>query len=141
MNPEPGILVALRDLRARLILAVALSVPLILISIVPPLKFEGRGWVAWALATPAERHKTETKTINLFIIELPFRKWQQVGPETDQQVFLVALGDGDIISNHPQLCQTKSAAKKRKTMVYIAVLPSGALWKNHERPSSRGRAV
>ena len=45
-------LVALRNLRARLILAVALSVPLMLISMVPPLQFEGREWVAWALATP-----------------------------------------------------------------------------------------
>jgi Cu+-exporting ATPase len=44
--------VALRRLRDRLLLAVGLTVPLALISMVPPLRFDGREWVAWALATP-----------------------------------------------------------------------------------------
>ena len=43
---------ALRRLGARLALAAVLAVPLMSISMVPPLQFEGREWVAWALATP-----------------------------------------------------------------------------------------
>ena len=42
----------LTDLRNRLILSVVLAVPLVLITMVPPLQFEGNEWVAWALATP-----------------------------------------------------------------------------------------
>jgi Cu+-exporting ATPase len=43
---------ALDRLRRRLVLAVVLTVPLVLISMVPPLRFDGHEWVAWALATP-----------------------------------------------------------------------------------------
>jgi Cu+-exporting ATPase len=42
----------LRELRPRLIVSIALTVPLLLISMVPPLMFDGWQWVAFALATP-----------------------------------------------------------------------------------------
>jgi Cu+-exporting ATPase len=41
-----------RDIRARLIVAVVLGVPVVLISMVPALMFDGWQWVAGALATP-----------------------------------------------------------------------------------------
>jgi Cu+-exporting ATPase len=42
----------LRDLRPRLIVAIALTVPVLLISMVPPLMFGGWQWVAFVLSTP-----------------------------------------------------------------------------------------
>ena len=42
----------LRDLRPRLYVAIALTVPVLLISMVPPLMFDGWQWVAFALSTP-----------------------------------------------------------------------------------------
>ncbi len=42
----------LRDLRPRLAVAIVLTIPLILISMVPFLQFDGWQWVALALATP-----------------------------------------------------------------------------------------
>ena len=42
----------LRTLRPRLYVAIALSIPVLLISMVPPLQFGGWQWVAFALATP-----------------------------------------------------------------------------------------
>jgi Cu+-exporting ATPase len=42
----------LHDLRPRLIVAIALTVPLLLISMVPSLMFDGWQWVAFVLATP-----------------------------------------------------------------------------------------
>jgi P-type Cu+ transporter len=42
----------LRNVRPRLILAVALSIPVLLISMVPALMFDGWQWVAFALSTP-----------------------------------------------------------------------------------------
>ncbi|WP_205696462.1 cation-translocating P-type ATPase [Conexibacter sp. SYSU D00693] len=41
-----------RALRDRLVVAAALSVPLLLVSMVPALQFRGWQWVAWNLATP-----------------------------------------------------------------------------------------
>jgi Cu+-exporting ATPase len=40
------------DLRRRLVVAVALGLPVLLLSMVPPLQFDGWQWVALALATP-----------------------------------------------------------------------------------------
>ena len=37
----------------RLIVALALAAPLVLLAMVPPLQFSGWGWVSLALATPA----------------------------------------------------------------------------------------
>jgi len=42
----------LRTLRPRLYVAIALSIPVLLISMVPPLQFGGWQWVAFVLATP-----------------------------------------------------------------------------------------
>src|SRR5205823_1208097 len=42
----------MRRLRPRLYVAIALSIPVLLISMVPPLQFGGWQWVAFALATP-----------------------------------------------------------------------------------------
>ncbi|HYV58934.1 MAG TPA: heavy metal translocating P-type ATPase, partial [Acidimicrobiia bacterium] len=42
----------LRSLRPRLYVAVVLTVPVLLISMVPPLMFDGWQWVAFALSTP-----------------------------------------------------------------------------------------
>ena len=42
----------LRDLRPRLVVSIVLTIPLLLISMVPPLMFDGWQWVAFALATP-----------------------------------------------------------------------------------------
>jgi len=42
----------LRELRARLVVSIILTIPLLLISMVPPLWFDGWQWVAFALATP-----------------------------------------------------------------------------------------
>ncbi len=42
----------LRSLRPRLYVAIALSIPVLLISMVPPLQFGGWQWVAFALSTP-----------------------------------------------------------------------------------------
>ena len=42
----------LRSLRPRLYVAIALSIPVLLISMVPPLQFGGWQWVAFVLATP-----------------------------------------------------------------------------------------
>jgi Cu+-exporting ATPase len=42
----------LRELRPRLVVAIALTIPVLLISMVPPLMFDGWQWVAFALATP-----------------------------------------------------------------------------------------
>jgi P-type Cu+ transporter len=42
----------LRNLRPRLYLAIALTIPVLLISMVPPLMFDGWQWVAFALSTP-----------------------------------------------------------------------------------------
>jgi P-type Cu+ transporter len=42
----------LRNLRPRLYAAVALTIPVLLISMVPPLMFDGWQWVAFALSTP-----------------------------------------------------------------------------------------
>src|SRR5215510_4163211 len=42
----------LRKLRPRLYVAIALTVPVLLISMVPPLQFGGRQWVAFVLSTP-----------------------------------------------------------------------------------------
>jgi len=39
-------------LRRRLIVAIALAIPLAAITMIPPLEFDGHEWVAWALATP-----------------------------------------------------------------------------------------
>ena len=44
-RPEPG-------LRPRLVVAAALTVPLVLLAMVPPLQFAGWEWLALALATP-----------------------------------------------------------------------------------------
>ncbi len=41
-----------RPLRTRLLVSLALTVPLLLLSMVPPLQFRGWEWVAFALATP-----------------------------------------------------------------------------------------
>ncbi len=41
-----------RPLRTRLLVSVALTVPLILLAMVPPLQFRGWEWIAFALATP-----------------------------------------------------------------------------------------
>ncbi|HEX9378903.1 MAG TPA: heavy metal translocating P-type ATPase [Gaiellaceae bacterium] len=41
-----------RALRTRLLVSVALTVPLILLAMVPPLQFPGWEWIAFALATP-----------------------------------------------------------------------------------------
>src|SRR5712692_7296000 len=41
-----------RPLRTRLLLSLALTVPLLLLAMVPPLQFRGWEWVAFALATP-----------------------------------------------------------------------------------------
>ncbi|MDX6387966.1 MAG: P-type Cu+ transporter [Gaiellaceae bacterium] len=48
-RPKPGAAAALRK---RLVVAVALTVPLLLLAMVPPLQFSGWKWVALALATP-----------------------------------------------------------------------------------------
>jgi Cu+-exporting ATPase len=40
------------DLRRRLVVAVALGLPVLLLSMVPPIQFDGWQWVALALATP-----------------------------------------------------------------------------------------
>ena len=52
--PSPGVDEPdrLGFLRRRLIVAVALGVPVLLLSMVPPLQFDGWQWVALALATP-----------------------------------------------------------------------------------------
>jgi P-type Cu+ transporter len=42
----------IRMLRRRLALAVVLTVPLALLALIPPLQFDGWGWVALALSTP-----------------------------------------------------------------------------------------
>jgi Cu+-exporting ATPase len=42
----------LRRLRPRLYVAIALTIPVLLISMVPPLMFDGWQWVAFALSTP-----------------------------------------------------------------------------------------
>ena len=39
-------------LRTRLVVAAALTAPLVLLSMIPPLQFDGWGWLAFALATP-----------------------------------------------------------------------------------------
>ncbi len=44
--------VELRDLRPRLVAAVVLTIPVLAISMVPPLQFEGWAWVSFALSTP-----------------------------------------------------------------------------------------
>jgi Cu+-exporting ATPase len=49
IDPEAG---ELRDLWPRLWISAVLTVPLLAISMVPGLQFEGWQWVAWALATP-----------------------------------------------------------------------------------------
>jgi len=49
VDPEAG---ELRDLRPRLWVSAALTVPLLAISMVPGWQFDGWQWVAWALATP-----------------------------------------------------------------------------------------
>jgi len=41
-----------RPLRLRLLVSIALTVPLVLLAMVPPLQFRGWEWVAFALATP-----------------------------------------------------------------------------------------
>jgi Cu+-exporting ATPase len=41
-----------RPLRARLLVSSALSIPLLLLAMVPPLQFRGWGWLAFTLATP-----------------------------------------------------------------------------------------
>jgi Cu+-exporting ATPase len=46
-GPDPG-----RDLSLRLAVSAALSLPLVLLAMVPPLQFDGWEWVALALATP-----------------------------------------------------------------------------------------
>ncbi|MDX6437357.1 MAG: P-type Cu+ transporter [Gaiellaceae bacterium] len=48
-RPKPDAAAALRK---RLVVAVALTVPLLLLAMVPPLQFSGWKWVALALATP-----------------------------------------------------------------------------------------
>ena len=48
-DPEAG---ELRDLRPRLYVSIALTIPLLLISMVPALMFDSWQWVAFALATP-----------------------------------------------------------------------------------------
>src|SRR5213078_2342774 len=42
----------LRSLRPRLYVAIALSIPVLLISMVPPLQFGGWQWIAFVLSTP-----------------------------------------------------------------------------------------
>ena len=42
----------LRNLRPRLYVAIALTIPVLLISMVPPLMFDGWQWVAFTLSTP-----------------------------------------------------------------------------------------
>ena len=42
----------LADLRPRLVVSIVLTIPLILISMVPPLMFDGWQWVAFVLSTP-----------------------------------------------------------------------------------------
>ncbi len=42
----------LRNLRPRLFVAIALTIPVLLISMVPPLMFDGWQWIAFALSTP-----------------------------------------------------------------------------------------
>jgi P-type Cu+ transporter len=42
----------LRNIRPRLYVAIALSIPVLLISMVPPLNFDGWQWVAFVLSTP-----------------------------------------------------------------------------------------
>jgi P-type Cu+ transporter len=42
----------LRNIRPRLYVAIALTIPVLLISMVPPLRFDGWQWVAFALSTP-----------------------------------------------------------------------------------------
>ena len=39
-------------MRGRLVVALALTVPLLLLAMVPPLQFSGWEWVALALSTP-----------------------------------------------------------------------------------------
>ena len=46
-SPDPG-----RDTAVRLAVSAALSLPLVLLAMVPPLQFDGWEWVALALATP-----------------------------------------------------------------------------------------
>ena len=42
----------LRNIRPRLYVAIALTIPVLLISMVPPLNFDGWQWVAFVLSTP-----------------------------------------------------------------------------------------
>ncbi|MEX2257005.1 MAG: heavy metal translocating P-type ATPase [Acidimicrobiia bacterium] len=49
VDPEAA---ELRELRPRLVVSIVLTIPLILISMVPPLMFDGWQWVALALGTP-----------------------------------------------------------------------------------------
>jgi Cu+-exporting ATPase len=48
-DPEAG---ELRELWPRLVVSIVLTIPLLLISMVPPLMFDGWQWVAFVLATP-----------------------------------------------------------------------------------------
>ncbi len=51
-EPDDPEAAELRDLRPRLVVAVALGIPVIAISMIPGLQFSGWQWVAFALSTP-----------------------------------------------------------------------------------------
>src|SRR5712691_5559857 len=52
IDPEPAAEDSTRSLRRRLWIAAALSVPLVLLTMVPPLRFAGWEWLALVLAAP-----------------------------------------------------------------------------------------
>ncbi len=51
-EPDDPEAAELRDLRPRLVVAIALGIPMVAISMVPGLQFSGWEWVAFALSTP-----------------------------------------------------------------------------------------
>ena len=51
-DAEDAETVELRDLRPRLIVAAVLTIPVLAISMAPPLQFDGWAWVAFVLSTP-----------------------------------------------------------------------------------------
>jgi len=51
-DAEDAETVELRDLRPRLVAAVALTIPVLALSMAPPLQFDGWAWVALVLSTP-----------------------------------------------------------------------------------------
>ncbi len=51
-DAEDSETIELRDLRPRLVVAALLTIPVLAISMVPPLQFDGWAWVAFVLSTP-----------------------------------------------------------------------------------------